>query len=70
MAEQVRVPKGVSADAYLNAVRCVFDAMHQLMTTGTSTPGADFFNAVHRVRLRCPQPAVAAPHSPWLARPP
>jgi hypothetical protein len=46
MAEQVRVPKGVSADAYLNAVRCVFDAMHQLMTSGTSTPHDDFYSAV------------------------
>jgi len=46
MAE-VKIPRSISRDEFLNQVRCgVFDAMHQLMTSGTSTPGTDFYSAV------------------------
>jgi hypothetical protein len=48
MVEQVRVPKGISKDDFLNQVRCgVFDAMHELlMSGGSGSPGDNFFSAV------------------------
>jgi len=47
MAEQIRFPRGVTKDHFLDAVRAgVHDSMRELMSTGTSTPGAAFYGAV------------------------
>jgi regulator of protease activity HflC (stomatin/prohibitin superfamily) len=46
MAE-VKIPRGISRDEFLNQVRCgVFDAMRELMSTGTTNPSADFYGAI------------------------
>ena len=46
MAE-VKIPRSIPRDEFLNQIRAgVFDAMHQLMTSGTSTPHDDFYSAV------------------------
>ena len=47
MAEQVRVPKGVTADAYLNAVRCgVHDAWAEMLRGESGSANADVVNAI------------------------
>ena len=47
MAEQVRIPKGVSADAYLNAVRCgVHDAWAEMLRGESDSANADVVNAI------------------------
>jgi hypothetical protein len=47
MVDQIKTPRGVSADKFLDVVRAgVFDAMRELMTSGTSTPHDDFYSAV------------------------
>jgi hypothetical protein len=47
MVEQVRVPKGISREQFLDQIRAgVFDAMHELMTSGSGSPGDNFYGAV------------------------
>jgi hypothetical protein len=47
MVEQVRVPKGISKEQFLDQIRAgVFDAIHELMTTASGSPGDNFFSAV------------------------
>src|SRR5262249_20289865 len=47
MVEQVRVPKGISKEQFLDQIRAgVFDAMHELLTTGSGSPGDNFYAAV------------------------
>jgi hypothetical protein len=50
MADQIgtiRTPKGVTKDEFLNQVRAgVFDAVHELMTSGSGSPSDNFYGAI------------------------
>jgi hypothetical protein len=46
MADQVRVPKGISKEQFLDQIRAgVFDAVHELMTGGSGSPSDNFYGA-------------------------
>ena len=46
MAE-VKIPRSISRDEFLNQIRAgVFDAMHQLMTSGTTNSSDTFYLAI------------------------
>jgi hypothetical protein len=47
MAERIKLPRNVSKDEFLDQIRAgVFDAMHELMSTGSSSPGDNFYGAI------------------------
>ena len=47
MADQVKVPRGISREQFLDQIRAgVFDAMHQLMTSGNGSPSDNFYGAI------------------------
>jgi len=55
----VKIPKTISTDAFLNQIRAgMHDAVVELMRSGSSNPGADFFNAI-RAGIREAVKAVA-----------
>jgi hypothetical protein len=46
MAE-MKVPRGVSKHEVLDQIRAgTFDALHELMTTGSGSPGDNFYRAI------------------------
>jgi hypothetical protein len=47
MVDQIKTPRGVTADKFLDMVRAgTHDAMVELMRAGSSDPSADFYSAV------------------------
>jgi len=72
MADQVKIPRSISKEEFLNQIRCgVFDALRELITSGTSTPSADFYGAIRdgvaeamKATVRLPQNRATEPPPP------